>query len=62
MNQMYDRDHVDAVLRRVGAPKERRDEILNSIRFPVELDELQAALAPFGITHDALIDRMGGSP
>jgi hypothetical protein len=62
MNQTYDRDHVDAVLKRVGAPKERRDEILDSIHFPIELDALQAALAPLGITHDALIDRMGGSP
>ena len=62
MNDMYDRAHVESVLKRVGAPVERRSEILNEIRFPVTLQELQALLARFGITHDHLIDRMGGSP
>jgi hypothetical protein len=62
MTQTYDRDHVDAVLKRVGASKERREEILDGIDFPIELDALQAALAPLGITHDGLIGRMGGSP
>jgi hypothetical protein len=59
---MYDREHVDAVLKRVGAHEDRRNEILDKIRFPIDLAALQAVLAPFGITHDALIDEMGGSP
>ena len=62
MNDMYDRAHVESVLKRVGAPAERRNAILDEIRFPVTLEELQTLLAPFGITHDHLIDRMGGSP
>lgn len=62
MAQTYDREHVDAVLKRAGAPKDRRDEILAGLRFPIDLETLQAALAPLGITHDGLIDRMGGSP
>ncbi len=62
MNVMYDRQHVDSVLKRAGAPQDRRDAILDEIHFPIDLDELQAILAPLGITHDGLIDRMGGSP
>jgi hypothetical protein len=62
VNAMYDRENVDSVLKRVGMPKDRRDAILAEIHFPVDLDELQSFLAPLGITHDALINRMGGSP
>jgi hypothetical protein len=59
---MYDRENVDSVLKRVGMPKDRRDAILDEMYFPIGLDALQGFLAPHGITHDALINRMGGSP
>ena len=62
MNAMYDRQHVDSVLKRVGVPQDRRNAILDEIHFPIDLNALQAFLAPLGITHDALINRMGGSP
>jgi hypothetical protein len=62
MNELYDRDHVDRVLRREGMPADRRNEILDEIPFPVDLDTLQGFLARKGITHDAMIDRLGGSP
>jgi hypothetical protein len=62
MDAMYDRQHVDSVLERVGVEKDQRDEILNEIDFPIEFHALQALLAPYGITHDALVNRMGGSP
>lgn len=62
MTAMYDRQHVDSVLKRAGAAKDRRDEILDSITFPIDLPSLQDALARLGITHDFLIDRLGGSP
>jgi hypothetical protein len=62
MDRMYDRAHVDSVLKRVGAPKDRRNAILDEIQFPIDLDHLSTVLASFGITHDGLIDRMGGSP
>ncbi|MGH8960449.1 MAG: hypothetical protein ACRDWT_04475 [Jatrophihabitantaceae bacterium] len=62
MNALYDREHVDSVLTRVGVPKNRRTVILDQIQFPIDLNRLQALLAPLGITHDALINRMGGSP
>jgi hypothetical protein len=62
MNPMYQREHVDSVLRRVGMPEDRRNALLDEIHFPLDLGGLQALLAPLGITHDDLIDRMGGSP
>ena len=62
MNQTYDRQHVESVLKRVGVPEDRRNAIMAEIRFPIDLVALQAILAPLGITHDALINRMGGSP
>jgi hypothetical protein len=62
MNDMYDRQHVDSVLTRIGVPAERRHAILDEIPFPIHLDALQAFLGARGITHDGLISRMGGSP
>jgi hypothetical protein len=35
---------------------------LDEIQFPIDLNALQAFLEPLGITYDALINRMGGSP
>ena len=62
MNAIYDRQHVDSVLKRVGVPEDRRKAMLDEIHFPIDLNALQAFLAPLGITHDALIKHMGGSP
>lgn len=62
MNGMYDRQKVESVLKRVGVPTDRRNAMLDEIHFPIDLDALQAFLAPLGLTRDALIDRMGGSP
>jgi hypothetical protein len=62
VNEMYDRQHVDSVLNRIGVPTDRRNAILDEIRFPIDLDALQAFLVAHGITHDGLISRMGGSP
>lgn len=62
MNETYDRQQVEAVLERVGMPQDRRNTILEEIHFPIPLRALQNLLAPHGITHDHLIDRIGGSP
>lgn len=62
MTQLYDRAHVEFVLTRVGVPEDRRNAILDAIHFPLDLKALQAVLAQHGITHDGLIDGMGGSP
>jgi hypothetical protein len=62
VSDLYDRGHVDSVLARVGVAKSQRDTILAAVQFPISLEKLQAILAPFGLSHDSLIDRMGGSP
>ena len=62
MNAIYDRQHVDSVLKRVGVPEDRRKAMLDEIHFPIDLNARQAFLAPLRITHDALINHMGGSP
>lgn len=62
MNELYDRQRAESVLTRVGVPKDRRNAILDEIHFPIELDALEAIVAPLGITRDALISRLGGSP
>ena len=48
MTDLYDRAHVESVLARVGMPKDRRDLILDDVRFPLQLTELQALLAMHG--------------
>jgi hypothetical protein len=62
VKEMYDRQHVELVLQRVGMSRERRNATLDGIHFPIDADELQAVLLPLGITHGGLTDRMGGSP
>lgn len=62
MAATFDRQHVDAVLKRAGMSEERRFAMLDEMHFPIDLDALQAVLAPLGVTHDGLVNRMGGSP
>lgn len=62
MDDLYTREHVEAVLRRAGIPSERRALILDKIDFPLDLQTLQAALADYDISHDSLINDLGGSP
>ncbi|HEY7260009.1 MAG TPA: hypothetical protein VH589_00815 [Trebonia sp.] len=38
------------------------DEVLERLPDPVDLDYLEGLLAPYGVTKDQLISRMGGSP
>jgi hypothetical protein len=62
MNPTYDRKHIESVLKRVGMPNDQINAVLDEIHFPIDLNALVALLGPLGITRDALIDRMGGSP
>jgi hypothetical protein len=50
------------VLHRVGVPEETIAEIAAKLSDPVDLDESGAFLQTYGLTRDALISRMGGSP
>jgi hypothetical protein len=62
MDVMVSREHAESVLKHVGVPKDRLNEILDGIDFPMDRDELLTILQTRGVTHDGLVDRMGGSP
>jgi hypothetical protein len=50
------------VLQRVGIPSERIDEIMSELSDPFDLDGAAPLLERFGVTHDRLMDSLGGSP
>ena len=56
----YSREHFASTLRRTGFP-EVADEALRVLPDPVEGDQIAAFLAPYGITLDELVSRMGGT-
>ncbi len=53
---------VLAVLRRAGVPEHAVQALDGVLRDPVDLGRDGDLLARYGISHDGLIDRMGGSP
>jgi hypothetical protein len=55
------KQHVVDVLRTAGLP-EAAAEADRSLPAQMELERAEAFLAPYGITKDVLISRMGGSP
>jgi hypothetical protein len=55
------KQHVVEVLRTAGLP-EAAEEANRSLPERMDLESAQAFLGPYGITKDALISRMGGSP
>jgi hypothetical protein len=50
------------VLRRVGLHPDQVAEVLAHLSDPVDLDRDRVYLDSVGLTHDNLIDMMGGSP
>ena len=56
----YSREHFAVTLRRTGFP-EVADEALRVLPDPVEGDQIAAFLAPYGITLDELVSRVGGT-
>jgi len=56
----YSREHLASTLRRTGFP-EVADEALRVLPDPVEGDQIAAFLAPYGITLDELVSRVGGT-
>jgi hypothetical protein len=50
------------LLHRLGVPEESITEICAKVSDPVDLDESGALLQSYGLTRDALVSRMGGSP
>ena len=57
----FSRQHVVDVLRRTGL-YEAADAAMRVLPDPVDLDEVANWAAPYGITRDELVSRMGGSP
>ena len=55
------RQFVVDLLRKTGF-SEAADEAIRVLPDPVDLDQAAKWGAKYGITRDALIDRMGGSP
>ena len=56
----YSRQHFASTLRRTGFP-EASDEALRVLPDPVDEHQIAAFLAPYGITMDELVSRMGGA-
>jgi hypothetical protein len=59
MAERVSREHVEQVLARVGMPIDERQELLDRIDYPADVDEIMRV---FGLTRDDLVSRMGGSP
>ena len=57
----YSREHVVDMLRRAGL-REAADDAMLELPDPVDLDELQDWAMKRGITIDAMVSWMGGSP
>ena len=55
------RQHVLDILRRTGFA-DLVDEVSPLLPDPVDVDEAQRILGPYGITRDVLTSQMGGSP
>jgi len=56
----YSRKHFVFTLRRTGFP-EAAEQALQVLPDPAEGDQIAAFLAPYGITLDKLVSRMGGT-
>jgi hypothetical protein len=50
------------VLRRLAVPQETIAEIAAQLSDPVDLHEVGALLQAYGLTRDAAISQLGGSP
>ncbi len=59
--QYKSRQDVADVLRKVGYP-ELADEAARELPDPVDINRLMAWLMQHGLTRDAIVSQMGGSP
>jgi hypothetical protein len=55
------RGEVESILRKAGLP-DLAELVERSLPDPVELQEVQKLLAPYGVNRDVLVDRKGGNP
>ena len=56
--------HAEArrILRRVGYPQERIDDVLRQLPDPIDTERDGEAVFKLGVSRDTLMDRLGGSP
>jgi hypothetical protein len=59
MADLVSREHVEDVLARVGVSADKRQELLDRLEYPADVNEVMRVL---GVTRDELVSRMGGSP
>jgi hypothetical protein len=58
----YPKSQAIAVLRRANYDQALIDEIMSQLADPIDLDRDGSVLMRYGITKDALVGRVGGSP
>ena len=56
--------HAEAkqILRRVGYPQERIDDVLRQLPDPIDTARDAEAVFKLGVSRDTLMDRLGSSP
>jgi hypothetical protein len=54
-------EHVESVLRHARLTADQQRQV-QALEYPADLDTVLNLMASFGITRDALISAMGGSP
>lgn len=59
--QQYSRQHVVDVLHTLQRP-DLADEASRDLPDPVDIDRLAAWMMQYGLSHDEMVSRMGGSP
>jgi hypothetical protein len=60
--QTMAKSEVRSVLRRVGFPRQKVEELLAPLDDPIDFDRDRSVLEENGVTREHLMDMMGGSP
>jgi hypothetical protein len=60
--KLYSHAEAEDVLRRAGYRQELIEDVLRDVPDPIDPDRDAESFFRHGLTFDALVDRMGGSP
>ena len=61
-DKLITKDRARKVLQRAGIPAAQIDEMLAQLPDPFDIARAQPVYARYGLSHEQLINRMGGSP
>jgi hypothetical protein len=61
-DKLITKDRARKVLRRAGIPAAQIEEMLAQLPDPFDIESAQPVYARYGLSHEQLINRMGGSP